>query len=158
MGADDIRIRAGVPQDLDRLKVIAARLSAFGPPPWRRGEDIVEAEVGTLRRFFAGTSRDSALLVAESREGVALGFVYLETLTDYFTGQKHGHIGILAVGNEAEGKGVGGRLLDASEGWARSQGYRLLTLNVFDGNRRARAVYEHLGYMPETLRYVKTLR
>jgi hypothetical protein len=30
-------------------------------------------------------------------------------------------------------------------------------LNAFDGNSRARAVYEHLGYRIETVRYVKLL-
>ena len=45
----------------------------------------------------------------------------------------------------------------AGEEWARQRGYRKLTLNVFEGNRHARAVYEHLGYAAETLRYVKFL-
>jgi RimJ/RimL family protein N-acetyltransferase len=33
----------------------------------------------------------------------------------------------------------------------------MLTLNVFDGNVRARRVYERGGFAPETLRYVKQL-
>ena len=45
----------------------------------------------------------------------------------------------------------------AAEGWAREQGYRKLTLTVFEANHPARAVYEHLGYALETLRYVKIL-
>jgi hypothetical protein len=36
-------------------------------------------------------------------------------------------------------------------------GYHKLTLTVFEANRAARAVYDHLGYAPETLRYVKIL-
>jgi len=32
-----------------------------------------------------------------------------------------------------------------------------LTLTVFEANEAARAVYDHLGYVPETLRYVKIL-
>jgi RimJ/RimL family protein N-acetyltransferase len=49
------------------------------------------------------------------------------------------------------------RQLRAAEGWARAQGLELITLNVFAGNQRARAVYERIGYAPETLRYVKLL-
>ena len=45
----------------------------------------------------------------------------------------------------------------AAEAWARGRGYRKLTLNVFEGNARARAIYDHFGYRPETVRYVKLL-
>ena len=34
---------------------------------------------------------------------------------------------------------------------------QILTLNVFENNHHARKVYEHVGYLPETLRYVKVL-
>ena len=40
---------------------------------------------------------------------------------------------------------------------AGEQGFTTLTPNVFEGNHRARQVYEHIGYSPEILRYVKTL-
>jgi RimJ/RimL family protein N-acetyltransferase len=33
----------------------------------------------------------------------------------------------------------------------------LLTLNVFDGNTRARRFYESAGFAPETLKYAKEL-
>jgi RimJ/RimL family protein N-acetyltransferase len=33
----------------------------------------------------------------------------------------------------------------------------MITLHVFVGNERARAVYERQGYVAETLRYVKWL-
>jgi RimJ/RimL family protein N-acetyltransferase len=44
-----------------------------------------------------------------------------------------------------------------AESWAREQGMAMLTLNVFDGNARARRVYERNGFAPETLRYVKAV-
>jgi GNAT superfamily N-acetyltransferase len=64
---------------------------------------------------------------------------------------------MLVVTEGAAGKGVGGALMRAAEAWAREHGYRKLTLTVFEANQAARAVYEHLGYAPETLRYVKIL-
>ena len=45
----------------------------------------------------------------------------------------------------------------AAEDWARANGYSRLTLNVFEGNARARAVYEKFGYQVETIRYVKLI-
>jgi RimJ/RimL family protein N-acetyltransferase len=45
----------------------------------------------------------------------------------------------------------------AAEDWAKATGYQKLTLNVFEGNRRAREMYERFGYQVETVRYVKVL-
>ncbi len=76
---------------------------------------------------------------------------------DLFTEEEHGHVSIVAVAGHAEGRGVAGALMRAAEAWARRSGYGRLTLTVFEGTRHARAVYEKLGYRPETLRYVKIL-
>src|SRR5262245_34365120 len=143
----------------DRAFVIATaqRLAAFGPPSWRTPTEIVGAEAQTLRAFFDGVAERSTLLVAQSDDGERQGFVYLEAAQDYVTREEHGHVGILAVAERAAGRGTGGALMRAAEDWAHQRGYRKLTLNVFAGNRDARAVYEHLGYAPETLRYIKLL-
>ena len=151
-----MRIRPVVPDDRGFVMAAAHRLASFGPPAWRPSEDIVNGEARTLEAFFAAPPDGSALLIAES-EGKSLGFVYLERLQDYFTLEHHGHVGMLVVAEEAEGKGVGGALMRVAEAWAREHGYRRLTLNVFEANQAARAMYEHLGYAPETLRYVKIL-
>jgi GNAT superfamily N-acetyltransferase len=153
----DMTIRPARPGDRDFVVATAERLAVFGPPPWRTAEEIVGAEAETLRAFFDGLADRSTLLIAESEEGDPLGLAYLEPAQDYFTREEHGHVGILAVVGHAEGRGIGGGLLRAAEAWARERGYRRLTLNVFEGNRSARAVYEHVGYVAETLRYVKML-
>ena len=46
----------------------------------------------------------------------------------------------------------------AAEDWSLAQGHRLLALNVFGDNHRARALYERLGYGPDTTKMVKVLR
>ena len=151
-----MRVRGA--RDGDRTFVLetAARLAAFGPPRWRTTEEIVEAEARTLRDFFESSDEGSRLLIVEAGER-RLGFALLEELRDYFTLDRHGHIGILAVTDEAEGLGAGGALIRAAEAWARERGYRTLTLNVFSGNNHAREVYEHLGFEPDTIKYIKAL-
>jgi len=139
------------------VRAAVRRLASFRPPAWRAPDEIVGGEARTLQAFFAEPPAGSALLIAESETGVRLGLAYLERLQDYFTLEAHGHLGMLVVTEEAAGKGVGGALVRAAEAWARGEGYRRLTLTVFEANHAARAVYEHLGYAPETLRYVKTL-
>ena len=144
----------------DRAFVIetAGRLAAFGPPPWRTPGEIVAAEVRALEGFFDAPPPGSSLLIIEDEDAQArLGFAFLERRIDYFTGRPHGHIGILAVAEGAEGRGAGTALMAAAEAWARGQRYGMLTLNVFEDNRRARALYERCGYRVETLRYVKPL-
>lgn len=150
-------VRAARADDREFVLSTARRLGEFGAPPWRTPEEIVAGEARTLADFFESPASGAALLLAEGSDGRRLGFVYLESPTDYFTGQKHGHIGILAVAREAEGEGAGGALLREAEAWTRSRGLARLTLHVFAANRHAREVYEHFGYAPETLRYVKPL-
>ena len=151
-------IRVRVARGTDRTFVLetAARLAAFGPPPWRTVEDLIEGEARTLRDFFESPDDGSKLLIAETTDR-RLGFALLEELRDYFTLERHGHIGILAVTEGAEGRGAGGALIRAAESWARERGYRTLTLNVFSGNNHAREVYEHLGFEPDTIKYIKAL-
>jgi GNAT superfamily N-acetyltransferase len=151
-----IAVRPARPEDRAFVLAAAVELAAFGPPEWRTPEEVVEGEARTLRAWFEGAPEGTALLVAEE-DGRPLGFAYVETLRDYFLEKEHGHIGILAVAGEAQGRGAGGALLEAAESWARGRGYGRLTLHVFEGNARARAVYARRGYRPESLKYVKLL-
>lgn len=151
-----ITIRPSLPGDREFVLAVAARLAAFPLPSWRTSEEVVGGERRTLEGYFASPSGEAALLIAEAA-GTPLGFVFLETVHDYFDGERHGHVGILAVAAESEGVGAGRALMAAAERWARERGFARLTLNVFERNRRARALYERLGYEPETLRYVKQL-
>jgi GNAT superfamily N-acetyltransferase len=142
----------------DRGFVLAAtgRLSAFGVPPGRTAPEIVEGEARTLRAHFEAARPLETLLIAECN-GSPSGFVFLEEHEDYFTLASHGHIGILVVAEGREGRGVGAALMAAAEEWARSRGHTSLTLNVFEGNARARALYERSGFRPDTIKYRKAL-
>ncbi|MDP3774766.1 MAG: GNAT family N-acetyltransferase [Gemmatimonadales bacterium] len=155
--ATDITVRDAKAEDRPFVVTIAQRLVAFGPPSWRTPQEIVAREVRTLEEFFDHQKTGTALLIATLSTEQLLGYVYLETVEDYFTAERHGHVSIIAVSEDGEGKGVGGALMRAAEVWARSSGFHRLTLNVFEANSRARAVYAHLGYRVETLRYVKVL-
>jgi GNAT superfamily N-acetyltransferase len=152
-----IYLRPAGGEDWRFVTSTAERLAAFGPPEGRTAREIVDAEVRTLEGYFAGPAPGTALCIAEAAGGRRLGFVYVERAVDYFTGETHGHVGMLAVDQAAEGQGVASRLLRWAEEWARDQGYARLTLNVFAGNQHARDAYEHLGFRAETLRYVKRL-
>jgi len=156
-GGLKVAVRPARPEDRPFVLATSERLAVFGPPPWRTPAEVVEGEARTLRAFFDAPPANAALLVAEDEAHRPLGFAYVEVLRDYFRQDEHGHVGILAVAAEAEGKGAGGALLAAAEDWSRARGFDRLTLNVFEKNARARAVYAHRGFRPESLRYVKPL-
>lgn len=144
----------------DRAGIVAMvpRLRAFGPPPLRPVGALDDAEREALETALAVPTEDSTLLVAaEEEDGGPLGVVYVRTNTDYFTGERHGHLFIIMVGEAAEGRGVGRALMEAGEGWSRAQGHRFITLMVFAGNARAIRFYEAGGYVPDMIRYVKEL-
>ncbi len=100
---------------------------------------------------------EKAVLVAEDEAGRRLGFVHVETAADFFTRERHGHVSTIVVAPDAEGRGVGVELLRAAEQWTRDRGYRLLTLNVFEANDRARRLYRRAGFSIDTIKYVKTI-
>jgi GNAT superfamily N-acetyltransferase len=153
-----ITVREGTPADRDFVIDTARRFAAFGPPLWRSALEVVAGEVRCLDEFFDGRLPGRTLLIAEDAgEGDSAGFAFLEPAVDYFSGEPHGHIGMIAVTEAAEGRGAGAALMRAAEDWARAIGYAKLTLNVFDGNTRARRVYERFGYRVETVRYVKIM-
>jgi len=116
------------------------------------------AEVEALERALDEPAPDAILLVAELDGVGPAGVALANTATDYFTHERHGHLSIIIVSEQGEGRGVGRALLDAVDAWAAAQGYRFITLNVFSGNQRARAVYERAGYAEDTVRYLKELR
>jgi GNAT superfamily N-acetyltransferase len=151
-----IVVRTATAADHDFVVETARRFAAFGPPPWRTPAEIVAGEVRCLDDFFEGGMQGATLFIAED-DAVPAGFAFLEHHTDYFSGERHGHLGMIAVTEAAEGHGAGAALLRAAEAWCREQGYTRLTLNVFEGNARARRVYERAGYRVETLKYVKSL-
>jgi ribosomal protein S18 acetylase RimI-like enzyme len=94
-------------------------------------------------------------VIALRDDGVRVGFLYVTTLTDFFTGERHAHISDLVVSREGEGVGVGRALMDAADQWSRQQGHRFVTLSVFPDNRRALALYERLGFQTDVFRMLK---
>jgi ribosomal protein S18 acetylase RimI-like enzyme len=152
-----VKVRDGTAADRDFVIATARRLAAFGPPPWRSADEVVAGEIRYLQDFFDGRLKGPLLLVATEGNAQPLGFALLEPAVDYFSGELHAHLGMLAIVEAAEGTGVSTALMNAVEKRARAQGFTKITLNVFEGNARARRLYEKLGFAVEIIRYVKSL-
>jgi ribosomal protein S18 acetylase RimI-like enzyme len=153
-----VTIRPALPSDEAALLAFSPRLAAFPVPAWRTAEQIAAADHRILLDALHRPDGSTSILVAEDESHRLLGCVFSASRTDYFTGERHGHVEVLALAPEAEGQGLARRLMDAAEAWAKGLGYRLMTLNVFATNVRARGLYDRLGYGEETMHYVKELR
>lgn len=151
-----ITLRTAGPGDEPAVVRLAGELADFPVPPWRTAGEIARADLPILRAALARTPDDQLLLIAEHEAGVA-GCVYVVTNRDYFSGEAHAYVEVLAVAPEARGLGVARRLMDAADAWARGRGYRRMRLAVWHQNERARGLYEHLGFQPETMYYLKEL-
>jgi ribosomal protein S18 acetylase RimI-like enzyme len=153
----DIRMRPACRDDVDWITALAPRMHEFGPPPWREVGVMDDAVAAQWARELANPTPGSAFLVAEDALGRPLGFVWVKTERDYFIDRSVGHIIDIAVVRDGEGRGVGRALMAAAERWAEDAGYPWLTLHVFEGNDRARRLYEKVGYKPEWTRMLKKL-
>jgi GNAT superfamily N-acetyltransferase len=137
---------------------MSARLHDFGPPRWRPRPVMDEAVARSIASSLEPLAADhAAIFVAEESDGTPLGFIHVHTARDFFTGEEHGHVSDVVTASGEEGRGIGRALMAAGEEWSRGRGHRLLTLNVFAANSRARALYERIGYEPDTTKMVKVL-
>lgn len=130
----------------------------FPLPPWRKRHECIEGIRADLVRHLDNQPPNSFVFVAEDEGGVPVGFMHLQKTQDFFNGRTNCHISDLAVAPGHEGQGVGRALLAHAEDWAREHRCALMTLAVFPGNERARALYASNGYDVDLLRLAKPLR
>jgi GNAT superfamily N-acetyltransferase len=152
-------IRKALPEDAAFIAEHAHRLLDFELPGWRVKEknEMVKADIGHILKALQADNENDCLFIAEDAAGKPMGFLRVVMLADYYTGEQHAHVNDIVVTAEAEGKGIGKLLLEKADEWARDNHARWITLNVFNDNLRARAVYEKAGYKIEWIKYLKTL-
>ncbi|WP_315838376.1 GNAT family N-acetyltransferase [Bradyrhizobium prioriisuperbiae] len=152
-----ITIRDADPSDTAFMHSLSPRLSGVPGPVWHTRA----AMDGFQDRHMAATV-DAGLagartLMALSEGGQRLGYIHLQPGKDGVTDEPCGYVAVLALVEEAEGQGVAAQLMAQAEAWARAQGYRFLSLDVFADNVRAIDVYTRGGFGAETIRMVKPL-
>jgi ribosomal protein S18 acetylase RimI-like enzyme len=151
-----IAIHPATESDRPFLLSLAERLADFDRPAWRSADEIAEGDRRALAGELDSPSDDNGLFVAWLDRQPA-GCLLMWTLEDYFSGERHAHISVIAVTRAAEGRGVGRALMEYAERWARERGHTRLTLSVFESNQRAQTLYERAGFQVEMRRYIKQL-
>ncbi|MFN3352008.1 MAG: GNAT family N-acetyltransferase [Brevundimonas sp.] len=153
---ENLSVRRAQPSDIDRVLELARRVHESGVPPWRDPALLTRHDQKVISSAVAGMADVPLVLVATQRQA-PVGFIHLCELVDYYAERPHGHVVDLAVDAACQGRGVGRRLLEAAEAWARYRGYPWLTLSVFETNTRARTLYERSGFGTDMVRMVRNL-
>jgi ribosomal protein S18 acetylase RimI-like enzyme len=144
--------------DDDFILGLVPRFVDFSLPSWRKRHECIEGIRKDLSRHLDEQPANSYVFVAENQDRERIGFIHLQKTQDYFNGRSNCHISDLAVVPRYEGQGVGKALIGYAEDWAREHQCQLVTLAVFPGNERARALYEAAGYSIDLVRMAKPTR
>ena len=152
----NLTLRPATADDRAFIDSLSPRLSSVPRPPWHDTAAMEGFQDRHMAASFAPIEGASTL-IACAADGKRLGYIHLRPGKDGVTDEPCGYVSLLALTEEAEGTVVARKLMSAAEAWARSRGYRLLSLDVFADNRRAVDFYERIGFKTETLRMVKPL-
>jgi len=105
--------------------------------------DLVERET---KKEFPEIGTNRIIWFAEVN-GLIIGVIQLVFLQgDLANGKDSAMIHHLRVSKNFEGKGIGSQLIKTVEEEAVRRDIKILNLEVDRNNRRARMIYEHLGY------------
>jgi len=156
--SDTVHVRLAHADDDEFILSLAERFVDFDLPAWRKRSETLTGIRDDIARHLSELPAGSHLFVAEDEVGTPLGFLHLQTHTDFFTGAMNCHISDLVVEAKNDGKGIGSAMLDFAERWANEHRCRFLTLAVFPGNKNAVGFYERRGFGVELLRMVKPVR
>ena len=90
------------------------------------------------------------VFVAESENkivGWTIGFIQSQpTNAPFFREFKRAYLDTIDVIKEERGKGIGKKLIEEVEKWAKEKGLNKVVLEVYKENNNARILYENLGY------------
>jgi GNAT superfamily N-acetyltransferase len=79
------------------------------------------------------------------------GCLWLGQATDQRTGELHPYVLLLYVYPHHRRRGLATALVQVAHQWAKDQGHRQVSLQVFSTNQAAQALYTKLGYQPEAI-------
>jgi len=156
-GETELLVRSADADDDEFILALVPRFVDFELPKWRKRTVVAEGIRRDLLEHLENPPPASFMYVAETDDGDRVGFLHLQTMTDYFSGGLNCHISDLAVAAGHDGQGVGRALLGWAEQFAREHRCERITLGVFPGNERARRMYEAAGFGVDLIRMAKPL-
>lgn len=151
-----IAVRQATAQDRPFISELSPRLAEVAKLCWHTAASVQEFQDAYIAEMLDRDCSSQITLIAEE-DGLAVGFVHARESRDSISQEVCGTVPLLAVTPTSQGRGVGRLLMEAAEEWSREKDYRLLHLEVFANNVKAKDFYEDLGFKPETLAMIKPL-
>lgn len=108
----------------------------------------------TLDNYFA---TDTPLWWVRNQANIAVGCLWMGSSIDQIAGDRHSHIFLLYVLPEYRRQGLGAALMSTAESYAKKQGDRQITLQVFENNQTAKDFYQKLNYSSHSILMSKPL-
>ena len=133
LGAE-ILIRPARSEDAASLAALATQLGYPSTP------EQVEMRLDEIRRDPRQRVR-----VAQTADGVVVGWVHV-AVGSTLESDPQAEIQGLVVEERVRGKGIGRRLMEEAEAWARDEGVPGIRLRSNVVREAAHAFYQHLGY------------
>ncbi len=143
---------------------------------WYQGSGIDEAlVVRTLRRAYRDLGAQDGPHLAETvrrhlssrsklwwvlpygSSAEPVGCLWLSEAVDQRTGEDQAYVFLVYVAPEHRRRGIGTVLMQQAQQWASKNGYGSISLQVFESNQAALALYEKLGYVSQAIWLTKTL-
>ncbi len=148
-------IRDATPDEIEKIIPLLPRLADFEVPNGRDPRFLWEGDADLLRQWAQGTAPNCLVKVAVSDNDDALGTAITTMREELLNHEPSAHLEVLVVDPQADGQGIGKALLRETELAVRKRGAQSLSLHVFANNKRARHVYEKMGFNGELIRYIK---
>lgn len=142
-------VRIAQAEDIPLLRTVAAGVFAASRfrQPWYRQQDSGRFYATWIEKAVLGTFDHQCLLVL-GNDGQPEGFISLRDI-----GQQEARIGLLAVFPDAQGKGVGSRLMAAAIAWCQQQRLQRLRIATQIANLAALRLYQRHGAIIESTAY-----
>lgn len=142
-------VRSAASGDAEQLTRLIADAESSGYMMFDPGERKIPAE--GLRKRIAAMENEasSAILVAERDEELA-GYLFIIGNEPERT--RHGVYLAIGIRETSRGQGVGTKLFEGLEIWAKERHIRRLELTVMMNNRAGVALYRKMGFITEGIK------
>jgi len=94
----------------------------------------------------------------ENTTAQKVGCIWVGNGVDQIQGDRYAHIFLLYVKPDHRRQGLGQRLMQQAQTWARKRGDRQMGLHVFCQNQAAIALYQRLGFQTQSWLMLKPLK
>jgi GNAT superfamily N-acetyltransferase len=133
-GQKGVKIRRARASDAERIAVLSGQL---GYPTTAKQ---MSARLRSVLR-----DKDGTCFVAETKEGGVVGWVQA-SITPMLVVERHADVDGLVVDETVRGRGVGAKLMQVLESWARKKGCKGMSVRSNVIRQEAHAFYEKQGY------------